>query len=120
VGEVSEQFDRFGYSLAAGDLDGPDTFQELLIGCPNEGTGSLVNVGFVAILFGGSNGPSGQYGWYGLFQNTLGDPVNNHDEFGWAFASGITDDSGRSTIVAGAPGDMGDIGLVHVFAPGAR
>ncbi|HEX7878774.1 MAG TPA: T9SS type A sorting domain-containing protein [Candidatus Eisenbacteria bacterium] len=117
AGEVSEANDRFGYAVGAGDLDQVDAYQELMVGAPFEKVDTSIEAGFVAIFFGGPNGPTGQYGRYGLYQSTLNDPVTAGDEFGNAFASGVTDESGRSTIVAGASGDDTDRGMVHVFAP---
>jgi hypothetical protein len=117
TGEVSEADDRFGYTLAAGDLDQVDAYQELMVGAPREKVGSSLDAGFASVFFGGPNGPNGQYGSYGLYQSTLNDPVSAGDEFGRAFATGITDESGRATMVVTAGEDDTGRGMVHVFAP---
>lgn len=58
INDIAEAGDEFGYSLAAGDLDG-DGFDELAIGIPGEGDRSgIPAAGAVAVLYGSIDGLS--------------------------------------------------------------
>jgi hypothetical protein len=52
---LPETNDRFGYTLAAGDVDG-DGYDDLVIGTPYEHIGSTGDAGMVQIFYGASFG----------------------------------------------------------------
>jgi hypothetical protein len=115
--ETPETDDNLGYVLGAGHIGTINSDEDLFIGSPKERVGTTGDAGYASIVFGGPNGPNGSYGQYGLYQSNLGDPVGPGDDLGSSFASGVTDESGQSTVVIGAPGDDVNRGMVHVFAP---
>jgi hypothetical protein len=55
---TAEEFDSFGGSLAAGDLDG-DGYSDLVVGAPGESIGDRDGVGAATIIWGGKSGLSG-------------------------------------------------------------
>ncbi|KAF3466541.1 FG-GAP-like repeat-containing protein [Streptomyces sp. Tu 3180] len=55
---TAEEGDRFGQSLAAGDLDG-DGYSDLVVGAQYEAIGDRDGVGSVTVLWGGRSGLSG-------------------------------------------------------------
>lgn len=55
---VAEPGDGFGAALASGDFDA-DGYADLAVGAPGEDTSTDLNVGAVAVLYGGADGLSG-------------------------------------------------------------
>lgn len=98
-----EAGDKFGRSLATGDLNG-DHIDDLVIGVPGEALGTKTDAGLVTILFGSGSGlviggvsfsQSGSY---------PGSPEKG-DEFGKSVAVADMDDDGFEDIIVGAPGE---------------
>ncbi|OXS33907.1 FG-GAP-like repeat-containing protein [Streptomyces sp. XY006] len=58
---AAEEDDRFGYSLAAGDLD-RDGYSDLVVGAQYEDIGDRDGVGSATVLWGGKSGLSGGKG----------------------------------------------------------
>lgn len=58
IGPGVELHDRFGWSLAAGDLDG-DGHDDLAVGTPFEDVGAVLDAGEVDVLSGGTDGLGG-------------------------------------------------------------
>src|SRR5690606_15666302 len=88
---IAERFDLFGWSLAAGDLDGDDR-DDLAIGVPGEDLDRIFDAGQVNVLYGSSSGltAAGNHVWH---QNTPGIEgiAEEEDRFGGALAIGDFD-----------------------------
>ena len=111
--------DRFGASLAAGDVDGGG-HADLVAGAPGESVGAVADAGVVHVLLGTGAGlaSAGNQLWG---QNSAGisDSAEAGDGFGSAVAAGDFTDDGRTDLAIGAPGEdvgtAGDGGVVHVL-----
>jgi hypothetical protein len=119
IAGVSERDDKFGHSLAAGDLDG-DSFADLAIGVPGESIGTTARAGAVNIVYGSRDGLTG-----------LGNPIWNQgssgiadspeagDFFGSALAIGDFNGVGSGDLAVGVPtegvGTARRAGAVNVF-----
>lgn len=115
--------DAFGSSVAVGNFESTVGYDDLAIGAHGYGSQfAIYNAGAVYVLYGGPNGPNGQYGWAGLSQANLGEQFESGDLFGDRVAFGRFDDSGKGALVASAPGEdidasLTNVGLVHIIAP---
>lgn len=122
-GSASEANDRFGFSLATGDVDG-DGDSELVVGVPYEGAGALTDTGMVVVLKGSSAGlPAGATTY---FQTAVpGEAQEAGDRFGFAVAVGDFNGDGYADVAASAPHedqggatDSGNVAVLH-GGPGA-
>ena len=98
--EVDEADDRFGWSLAVGDITG-DGRDELAVGAPGEGLGFRPRSGAVFLFLGTEVEPSPWQvvGQLGLGRNEEG------DEFGWSVAVGDFNGDRAADLAVGAPGE---------------
>lgn len=114
-----EPGDRFGFSLATGELTAPD---QLVVGAPGEDVGAAPDAGAVSLIASPGSEPSEQLLYQGA-AGMVGTPERS-DAFGSALAAGDFNDSdGQDSLAVGVPGeDVGtvpDAGVVDVrYAPG--
>ena len=101
---TAEANDVFGFSLTSGDFDG-DNRDDLAIGVPGEGVGSVVNAGAINVLFGGNPGLTTKDQLF--HQNTQGIKFDAEvgDAFGTTLSSGDFDNDGSTDVVIGIPGE---------------
>lgn len=120
IEDSSESGDRFGFSVAIGDVDG-DGVGDAIFGVSKEDVGSAVDAGAINVIFGtngaGLTAADDQY----RDQNSTGieGAAETGDQFGFSLTSDDFDGDGRADLAAGVPGeDLGskvDAGAVHVF-----
>jgi len=103
VSGTAEADDRFGHAVTAGDFDG-DGYDDLAIGAPFDSVGSIVDSGYMTVLYGGSGGLSSS-GSSGFSQSSSGIPGNaeEDDVFSASLAAGDFDGDGRDDLMVGAP-----------------
>ena len=114
-----EEFDSYGWALAAGDFDG-DGSSDLAVGIPDEDIGNVANAGAVNILYGSEGGLSAA-GNQVLHQDSpdIEDGVEGFDSYGWALTVGDFDGDGNSDLGVGIPyediGGVPDAGAVNIL-----
>lgn len=105
---TEENFDRFGWALAAGYFNNDD-YADLAIGVPTENVGSVADAGSVNVLYGSPTGISATFVkdqiWSQNGNGTadiLGSPEKD-DEFGFALAAGDFNNNGIDDLAIGVP-----------------
>lgn len=111
----SVRADRFGASLAFGDIDG-DGADELVVGVPYQdlGDGVAANAGMVVVY------ERGQFGEPIMASiRTQGETAESGDKFGFAVAAADFDGDGFEDLAVGSPGEdlsgLANAGVVQVF-----
>ncbi|SCE78186.1 FG-GAP repeat-containing protein [Micromonospora purpureochromogenes] len=100
---AAENQDRFGATLAAGDING-DGREDLAIGAYEEGIGTKTEAGAVTVLYGGLTGLTATGAQY-LQQDQAGVPgaAERNDYFGFSLAIGKVNNNRYNDLVIGAP-----------------
>lgn len=126
IDEHRERNDRFGTSLAAGNLGYSTTEDDLAIGVPNEDIGSRVDAGLVHVLFGqpGKGLTATIVPDLILHQNVAGvdGDAEEGDRFGWALTIGDFGFPAQEDLAVGTPGESAAFlkqGSVHIFYGGS-
>jgi FG-GAP repeat len=85
VAGIAEDFDQFGFALAAGDFNS-DSSADLAVGAPFEDVGSTEVAGAVNVLYGGGPGGLSAAGNQQFWQGAGGvaGVAEDFDAFGWA------------------------------------
>jgi hypothetical protein len=106
VGDQAEEEDGFGYSLAAGDLNG-DGLADLAIGSFGESLGQATYAGSVNVLYGTPSG-LGARGSQFWTQDSPGVPSKAGvvDRFGYSLRVGDFDGDGHGDLAIGVPGEV--------------
>lgn len=106
LGNNSESGDRFGFSLAMGDVN-RDGYAEVAVGTPGESVGgSGADTGAVYLLYGGSDGLQGAGAPRApqvLTQSGLMHGLQPGVQFGYAVALDDVDQDLRDDLVVGVP-----------------
>lgn len=120
---VNEREDRFGQSVAVGDVD-DDGFADVVVGVPGEDIGTIDGAGCVVVLRGSAAGLTtvGAQSWHqdtpGIADSAQGYP-GGREEFGAALALGDANGDGFADLAVGVPGEgwssEGGNGAVHVL-----
>lgn len=109
---VEEDGDRFGASVAVGDVTG-DGFADIALGVPGEDVGSVTDAGSVVLVRGSAAGVTGT-GAQAFHQDTAGVPgvAEKGDEFGAAVALLDVTGDGRGDLAASSVHENADAGAL--------
>lgn len=115
---ASEAFDYFGWVSACADFDG-DGFDDVVVGAPGEGLGSVEDAGVVYLFSGGASGLTPEAQVVSQDSAGVGGTAEVGDLFGWSLAAGDFDGDGHLDLVVSSPledvGGVADAGIITVF-----
>jgi hypothetical protein len=98
---LAEDFDQFGFALAAGNFNG-DLFADLAIGSPGETISNQPQAGAIHMLVGGVGGLQPQNSAF-LGDTSVGGLSEPGDQFAYALAVADFDGDGRDDVAIGIP-----------------
>jgi hypothetical protein len=106
IAGVAKSDDRFGDSIATGDMTG-DGIADVLVGVPGKDVGKAVDAGAVVLLRGSAKGLTGVRSQV-LSQSSAGvpDAAERDDRFGTSVSVLNLNGSARMDAAVGAPGEM--------------
>jgi hypothetical protein len=116
VGGNSEPGDRFGFAMAAADLD-CDDYTDLVVGIPYKDQSGLADSGSVRVIWGAATGLGTGRVSIEYTQADFGEPIRAGDQFGYAVdvLEDVEQDGATApfayTLAIGVPG--GDVGSDH-------
>ncbi|MFD5817187.1 FG-GAP and VCBS repeat-containing protein [Streptomyces sp. NPDC127038] len=112
---AGEAYDRFGYGLDTGDVNG-DGYADVAIGVMQESISGVSTTGAVTVLRGSSKGLTGT-GAVSWHQNTAGVPGANesYDMFGSQVSLVDMNGDGRSDLVSSTDHENGNEGNLWYF-----
>jgi hypothetical protein len=119
IGESAEEFDVFGWAVAAANL-GRSGHADLAIGVPGEDLDTLNGAGVAHVLYGSANGLRSQ-GSQVLHQDRAGiaDVPEAGDNFGSGFATANYGRTSHADLAVGVPfedlASMDSAGAIHVL-----
>jgi len=114
----AEDFDHFGWALAAGDFDG-DGFDDLAVGIPGDQflyLNNVVNAGAVQVYHGSAAGlrtDESEYLHALLAWTENIEYFCEYDSFGWALEVGNFDGDAFDDLAIGAPNDCVDNSILR-------
>ncbi|MFB7242262.1 FG-GAP and VCBS repeat-containing protein [Streptomyces populi] len=117
---TGEKYDRFGYDLDTGDVDG-DGYADVAIGVMQESISGVSTTGAVTVLRGSSKGLTGT-GAVSWHQNTAGVPGADepYDMFGSQVSLIDMNGDGRSELATGTDHENGTEGNLWYFRSGSK
>ena len=106
-----EEFDSFGWRVAAGDLTG-DGRADLVVSAPGEAIGSLTDAGAYTVLLGSATGVT-TTGSFGISQDSPNVPgaTEAKDVFGQSIQVRDVNHDRRADVVIGAPSENSGAGF---------
>ncbi len=117
-GQTNESWDRFGWSLAAGNFNG-DAYEDLAIGLPYEHVGGIADSGMVVVMFGSSRGLLPATSEAFTQSSVVAATNETNDHFGFALAAGNFNGDGYDDLAIGVPGEdtegKTDTGMVAIM-----
>ncbi|QNS05409.1 FG-GAP-like repeat-containing protein [Streptomyces xanthii] len=116
---TAEKGDGWGSDLSVGDTNG-DGFADLAVGASGEDIGTVADAGAVWVLRGSAGGLTAT-GVKDFNQNSTNVPgtAEKGDKFGAQVAFTDPNDDGRFGLLAAAPGENTNDGVIWVFSAGS-
>jgi hypothetical protein len=124
LGNLAEENDHFGRSLAAGYFNG-DEYCDLAVGVPSEERGSYTDSGAVHVLYASASAfdPLLSDWLWDRYDTDVAGEVQDYAFFGRVLAAGDFDGDGVDDLAIGTPyddvGGNADAGSVHVMYGGS-